>query len=249
VTGNSLRTSIPNAGNDSTDGFLAWIDKDGTPHDDWITGNNLHAVACGLAGHDQSAEILDRLEEHRAEIEEIVPCRGRIGIFAEGLCHNRPHYYSNGGIWTLVSAPDMRARVMGDVAGALRVANLLATHPKVTDVGFYQTYDGKTGEPNNCRGLLMNNGGFIWGFFEAVLGIEVEGDEIRFRASVPKQITPARARLHFRGADFEIHWQSGRNPSASLDDKNLARSDHAFYRLILSSQPKVTYHMEIVSAE
>jgi hypothetical protein len=235
---------------DSTDGFLAWVDTDGTAHDDWITGNNLHAVACGLASREQSVKILKKLEEHRAEIEEIVPCRVRIGIFAEGLCHNRPEDYWNGGIWTLVSAPDMRARAqMGDVAGALRVANLLATHPKVTDVGFYEAYDGKTGEPNNCRGLLMNNGGFIWGFFEAVLGIEVKGDELRFRASVPRQITPARARLHYRGADFEIHWRNGKNLSASLDGKNLARSNKGFYPLSLSPQPKQTYHVEIVTEE
>jgi hypothetical protein len=235
---------------ESTNGFLAWVDRDGTPHDDWITGNNLHAVASGLASREQSVKILRKLEEHRAEVEEIIPCRVRIGIFAEGLCHNRPEDYWNGGIWTLVSAPDMRARAqMGDVAGALHVANLLATHPKVTDVGFYEAYDGKTGEPNNCRGLLMNNGGFIWGFFEAVMGIEVEGDELRFRPSVPKQVTPARARLHYRGADLEIDWRNGRNPGASLDGKSLARSDGGFYRLNLSPQARRTYHVEIVTED
>ena len=40
--------------NPNTDGFLAWVEKDGTRHDDWITGNNLHAVACGLADHEQA---------------------------------------------------------------------------------------------------------------------------------------------------------------------------------------------------
>jgi hypothetical protein len=235
---------------DNTDGFLAWVDKNGAAHDDWITGNNLHAVACGLASPEQSAKILKKLEEHRAEIEEIIPCRVRIGIFVEGLCANRPEDFWNGGIWTLVSAPDMRARAqMGDVGGALRVATLLATHPKVTEVGFYEAYDGKTGEPNNCRGLLMNNGGFIWGFFETVLGIECEGDELRFRASVPQQITPARVRLHFRGADFEIHWQGGRNPGASLDGENLARNDNGYYQLNLSPQQKRTYRVEIVTEE
>ena len=45
----------------------------------------------------------------------------------------------------------------------------------------------------------MNNGGFIWGFMEAVMGIEMEGDQLRFRASVPRQITPARgARIRYR---------------------------------------------------
>ncbi len=44
--------------NGHANGFLAWVEKDGTPHDDWITGNNLHAVACGLASREQSAKIL-----------------------------------------------------------------------------------------------------------------------------------------------------------------------------------------------
>jgi hypothetical protein len=236
--------------NEKSSGFLAWVDPDGAAHDDWITGNNLHAVACGLASREQSGKILRKLNQHRAEIEEIVPCRVRMGIFAPGLCHNRPEDYWNGGIWTLVAAPDMRARAkMGDLAGALHVAELLATHPRVTDVGFYEAYDGKTGEPNNCRGLMMNNGGYIWGFFEAVMGIEVEGNELRFRASVPKQITPARARLHYRGADFEIHWQSGKNPSAHLDGKNLTRSDGGFYPINFCPEPKRTYHMEIVTED
>ena len=61
---------------DSTDGFLAWIEKDGTAHDDWITGNNLHAVACGLANREEGVKILKKLEEHRAEIRgnRSLPC-------------------------------------------------------------------------------------------------------------------------------------------------------------------------------
>ncbi len=235
--------------NPKTDGFLAWVERNGTPHDDWITGNNLHAVACGLADPEQSVRILKKLEVHRAEIEEIVPCRVRIGLFKEGLCSNRAEYYWNGGIWTLVAAPDMRARaLLKDVSGALRVADLLATRPKVTDVGFFEAYDGKTGEPNNCRGLLMNNGGFIWGFFEAVLGIEVEGDELRFRAAIPERITPARARIHYRGADFEVLWKIG-NPRARLNGKTLALSRDGYYRLALTPEPKRTYSVEIVIKE
>ena len=235
--------------NPNTDGFLAWVEKDGTRHDDWITGNNLHAVACGLADREQSVRILRKLEAHRAEIEEIVPCRVRIGIFKEGLCSNRAEYYWNGGIWTLVAAPDMRARaLLNDVSGALRVADLLATRPKVTEEGFFEAYDGKTGEPNNCRGLLMNNGGFIWGFFEAVLGIEFEGDELRFRGSVSARITPARARIHYRGADFEVLWISG-NPSARLDDKSISMDKDGYYRLCLTPEPSRTYSLEIVVKE
>ena len=138
---------------------------------------------------------------------------------------------------------------MGDVAGALHVAQLLSTHPKVTDVGFYEAYDGKTGEPNNCRGLLMNNGGFIWGFFEAVLGIAAEGDELRFRAAVSKEVTPARARVRYRDADFEIEWQNGPKPGARLDGKNLARSDGGNYRINFSPQPNQTYHVKIVTED
>jgi hypothetical protein len=236
--------------NENSNGFLAWVDKDGNHHDDWITGNNLHAVACGLASREQSAKILQKLNDHRAEIEEIIPCRVQIGLFEPRLCSNGPEYYWNGGIWTLVSAPDMRARAqMGDIAGALHVANLLATHPKVTDVGFYEAYDGKTGEPNNCRGLLMNNGGFVWGFFEAVLGIEVEGDELRFRAAVPKQITPARARLRYRDADFEIEWQNGPKPRASMDGNNIARSEGGYYPINFSPQPNRIYQVKIVTED
>ncbi len=40
--------------NSKTDGFFAWVEKNGTAHDDWITGNNLHAVACGLADREQA---------------------------------------------------------------------------------------------------------------------------------------------------------------------------------------------------
>ena len=232
--------------NSKTDGFLAWVEKNGTPHDDWITGNNLHAVACGLADRTQSVLILKKLENHRQEIEEVVPCRVRIGVFEDGLCSNRPDYYWNGGIWPLVSAPDMRARgLMGDVTGALHVADLLATRPKVTDTGFFEAYDGKTGAPNDCAGLLMNNGGFLWGFFEGVLGMEVRGDELRLRASVAKSILPAKARIHYRGADLELLWTIGLRPSASLDKESIPLSGGGYYQLKLMPEPERTYRVEI----
>jgi hypothetical protein len=235
--------------NSKSDGFLAWVDKDGTAHEDWITGNNLHAVACGLADRDQSARILKKLTDNRDELEEVIPCRVRLGLFAEGLCSNRPNYYWNGGIWTLVAAPDMLARAaMNNVEGALHVADLLATHPKVTEVGFFEAYDGKTGEPNDCRGLLMNNGGFIWGFFEAVLGVDVRGDVLRFRSSVPAQITPAKARLHYRGADFEVAWQTGRRSSATIDRTSLILDQHGYYSVPLKPESGRTYRVEIVQA-
>ncbi len=233
--------------NDRTDGFLAWVERDGTPHDDWITGNNLHAILLGLTDSKQSARILAKLEHQRRELEEIAPCRVRIGVFADGLCSNRPDYYWNGGIWTLVSMPDMRARAMAnDLGGALRVAELLASRLKVTEYGFYEAYDGKTGEPNDCRGLLMNNGGFLWGFFAGVLGVEIGGDELRFRALVPKQAVPARARIHYRGADFEISWKAGGTRSASLDGKAITPIEGGYYALRLTPEPGRTYSVEIV---
>ena len=232
--------------NDKTGGFLAWVEKNGKPHDDWITGNTLHAVACGLADGEQSRQILQTLESHRQELEEVVPCRVRMGVYAQGLCSNRPDYYWNGGIWPLVSAPDMRARgLMGDATGALRVADLLATRPKVTETGFFEAYDGKTGAPNDCAGLLMNNGGFLWGFFEGVMGVEVRGDEIRLRASVPKRILPAKARIHYRGADLEIRWLVGTNLSVSLDGKSIALGSDGYYQLKLTPELHRTYRVEM----
>ena len=233
--------------NEKSDGFLAWVEKNGTPHDDWITGNNLHAVACGLASPEQCVRILKRMDDNRSELENIVPCRVRIGLFADGLCSNRPNYYWNGGIWTLVSAPDMIARArMNDLSRALRVAELLSTRPKVTEVGFFEAYDGKTGEPNDCRGLLMNNGGFLWGFFEGVLGIKIDGDELRFRSSVPERLFPARARIHYRGADFDIHWNQGKYSSASLDGKRIPLSPDGYYRARLVPELKRAYKLEIL---
>lgn len=235
--------------NDKTGGFLAWVEKNGTPHNDWITGNNLHAVACGLANDRQSGQILNTLENHRPEIEEVVPCRVRIGVYADGLCSNRPDYYWNGGIWPLLSAPDMRARAsMGDVAGALRVADLLATRPKVTENGFFEAYDGKTGAPNDCAGLLMNNGGFLWGFFEGVLGIEARGDELRLRASIPPRILPATARIHYRGADFEIRWLIGPSPAGSLNGKGIALGKDGYYQLNLPPELQQSYRVELVQS-
>ena len=232
--------------NDPSEGFLAWIEKNGTAHDDWITGNNLHAVACGVADFDQSAKILACLERHRGELEEVVPCRVRIGTFAPALCSNRPDDYWNGGIWTLVAAPDMRARALrGDLSGALRVARLLATRPEVTGFGFYEAYDGKTGKPNQCRGLLMNNGGFIWGMAEGALGIEPAADEVLFRPTVPREILPVRYLLRYRGADVDISWSRHKHASAKLDGASLPQDARGFYRLNLARPSKPAYELEI----
>lgn len=232
--------------NEKTDGFLAWVEKDGIAHDDWITGNNLHAVMCGLASHKQAIAIMRNLDAHRAEIEEIIPGRVRIGLFAEGLCSNRANYYWNGGIWPLVSGPDMIARAgMDDLSGAYRVAELLSTRPKYTEHGFYEAYDGKTGEPNDCPGLLMNNGGFLWGFFEGVLGIRIHGDLLSFRDRIPQQLLPAMARIRYRGADIEIRWKAGESPLASLDGRAIAPAN-GHYSISLSPKPEQLFTLDLV---
>lgn len=231
--------------NDPSDGFLAWIEKDGTAHADWITGNNLHAVASGVTDSAQSAKILACLERHRAELEEIVPCRVRIGTYGPRLCSNREDYYWNGGIWTLVAASDMRARATsGDLAGALRVARLLATRPKVTEDGFYEAYDGMTGEPNQCRGLLMNNGGFLWGLAEGVLGMEPAADNLYFRPTVPREILPVRFLLRYRGSDIDISWARHKHAAAKMDGASISKDERGFYRLELSRPTKSSYRVE-----
>ena len=118
-------------------------------HDDWITGNNLHAVACGFASHDQSLRILRPSSvKHRAEIEEIIPCRVRLEFSRTGFAA-----IGRKTIGMAESGPSSphptcgQGPALGDVPGALRIAELLATHPKVTDVGFYEAYDGTTESP------------------------------------------------------------------------------------------------------
>lgn len=232
--------------NEKTDGFLAWVEKNGTAHDDWITGNNLHAVMSGLASHKQAVDIMRKLAANDAEIEGVIPGRVRIGLFAEGLCSNRANYYWNGGIWPLVSAPDMIARArMNDLSGALRVAELLSTRPKYTEHGFYEAYDGKTGEPNDCPGLLMNNGGFLWGFFEGVLGIRIQGDELSFRDRIPQKLLPAKARIRYRGADIDIHWKAGQIASSHLDGRPIAPAN-SYYRFRLTPKADQTLNIDLV---
>lgn len=236
--------------NTNSGGFLAWVEKDGTPHDDWITGNNLHAILLGLSDFEESSRILAKLDSRRHEIECLVPCRVRVGIYQRGLCSNRPDYYWNGGIWPLLSMPDMRARaIMNDLQGCFQVADLLATHPKVTEYGFYEAYDGKTGRPNECRGLLMNNGGFLWGLFAGVFGVEIDGEKLRLRSVVPKQVVPAKMRMHYRGSDIEFVWKAGQMHSASLNGKPINLTDQGYYSLCQSALRGRTNKIEIINAD
>ena len=199
--------------NPPTAGYLAWIDEAGIRHSDWITGNNLHAIACGLTDPAMASAILNKLDEHRAAIEDVVPCRVRLGLFKDGYCSNVPNDYWNGGCWTLVSAPDMLARQrMGDVDGALYVADRLANHVTRTPNGFFEAYDGVTGKPNQCEGLLMNNGGFLWGLFGGVLGVDFSGDEVLVADAVPARLLPAQVRVHYRRGDILINWEAATEP-------------------------------------
>ena len=208
-------------------GYLAWIDADGQPHDDWITGSNMHAVASGFAGCEQARTILATLNAHRREIEVDKPGRVRIGLFADGLCSSPPEAYWNGGAWPLVAAPILRGRArMGDLAGAVRLADRLANRTPATDRGFFEAYE-VNGKPNKCEGLLMNNGGFLWGVFAGVFGVDFRDDRLMIRAAVAPGVAPAEAMFRWRGRDVRVLWRNTRGP-ASCGGKRLT-STSGFY--------------------
>lgn len=228
VEANELRAAAQRLfWNPESGGYLAWIDKDGERHADWITGGNLHAVADGFATSEQSRVILATLDAHRQEIEEDKPGRVRIGVFADGLCSNPPEKYWNGGAWPLVAAPLLRGRArQGDLAGAVRFADRLANRTPVTKFGFYEAYEEK---PNECEGLLMNNGGFLWGFFAGVLGVDFADDCILVRSTAAPGAAPAEAFLRWHGRDVEIRWEN--SPLlATVDGRPLTAQD-GFYRI------------------
>ncbi len=204
--------------NAPTGGFLAWIEQGGTRHDDWITGNNLHAVMNGLATPSEATTILATLEAHKSEIEDVVPCRSRIGIFEAGLSSNAPDYYWNGGAWTLLAAPDMMARAShGDVQGALRVAYRLANLTSSSSTGFFEAYDGVTGASNGVLGQLMDNGGFLWGLYAGVYGLDVDDDAVLVRAEVPKSALPATSRWFYRQKIIDVTWSAAQATAVRVD--------------------------------
>lgn len=217
-------------------GYLAWIEQNGTEHDDWITGNNLHAIACGLADANQAGAIAGYLDKNRAVLEDVVPCRVRMGVFAKGLCSNPENDYWNGGCWTLVSAPDMIARRMtGNLSAAVHVADILSNKVKTTANGFNEAYHGVTGAPAHAEGLLMNNGGFLWGVHAGVFGIDTDGDTLVLSSAVPKEVLPAVVRLRYRNADLTIRWQAGEHPRLTVDGREV-KSEDGTYRLALKPQ-------------
>jgi hypothetical protein len=222
--------------NPKASGYLAWIDQDGERHADWITGNNLHAVSNGFAPPRCSRAILKTLNEHRKEIEVDKPGRVRIGVYADGLCSNPPEAYWNGGAWPLVSAPILRGRSrLGDLAGAVRFTDRLANHTPSTANGFFESYE-VNGKPNATEGLAMNNGGFLWGFFEGVLGVEFRGDRLLIRAKVAPGVVPSEIMLHWRGRDVRIRWKRTRK-AATVDGKPL-KATKGFYSVLSDGQVK-----------
>lgn len=225
--------------NKAGNGYLAWIERNGAQHDDWITGNNLHAIACGLTDAQQASAIVGYLDKNRAAIEDLVPCRVRIGAYAKGLCRDADNDYWNGGCWPLVSAPDMMARrVTGDLSAAVRVADTLANKVKTTANGFYEMYNGVTGAPNAAysEGLLMNNGGFLWGVYAGLFGIDVDGDSLVLSGNLSMEVLPAVMRMRYRNADLVIRWQGGDHARLTVDG-NEAQSEDGQYRLNLKPVP------------
>ena len=97
-------------------------------------------------------------------------------------------------------------------------------------------------------GLFVGDLPKMVAFYRDVLGVEIEGDELRLRGSVPASILPARARLHYRGADFEIQWTTGRSASASLDGKRLTL-EGGYFRPKLVPEPERTYQLEITTTK
>jgi len=224
--------------NKAGNGYLAWIERNGTQHDDWITGNNLHAIACGLADANQASAIAGYLDKNRAAIEDIVPCRVRIGTYAKGLCRDADNEYWNGGCWTLVSAPDMIARrVTGNLGAAVRVADTLSNKVKTTANGFYESYNGVTGAPNAAyaEGLFMNNAGFLWGVYAGIFGIDTDGDALVLASTVPKEVLPAVVRMRYRNVDLIIRWQPGLQAHLTVDGCEV-KSEDGHYRLNLTPQ-------------
>jgi len=222
--------------NEDSKGYLGWIDKNDVKHADWITGNNTQAIDCGLADSLKTTQIMERLNENSRRLIDIVPCRSRIDTFAYGYSSNPANYYWNGGCWPLIAAPVILAyRKTGNLNNALHVINVLSTEVARTRYGFYESYWGNDGEHNGIEGLLMNNGGVLWGFYGGVMGINVEGDALIFQDKVPGDFLPAKARIRYRGADIMVHWVLSNTSFATLNGKVINKVGTSY---ILYLKPK-----------
>jgi hypothetical protein len=92
--------------------------------------------------------------------------------------------------------------------------------------GLVEAYEEK---PNECEGLLMNNGGFLWGFFAGVMGVDFADDCLVVRSATAPGVAPAEAFLRWRGHDVEVRWEKSPMP-ATVDGRPLAAKD-GFYRI------------------
>ena len=232
--------------NEPTGGYLAFIEEDGTRNDNWITGNNLHAVWSGLANEHQSRAILNTLNTHRDILIDMVPCRVSLHTYPPGYSSNPDYYYWNAGCWTLVSAPVMLGyRHVGDALAALHVMDVLASNVVAkTELGFYESYWSNTRQNNACEGLLMNNGGILWGFHEGVLGIGVEGDTLKIQSSIPLSLLPCCATIRYRGRDLAFNWNKADSPSATINDQPI-QPTNGQYVIHADQLPNQTVHIHL----
>lgn len=231
--------------NENSKGFLGWIDGRYRKHDDWITGNNTYAVECGVANLHQTKLIMERLDENRTALIDVVPCRSRIDTFNYGYSSNPVNYYWNGGCWPVIAAPVMLAyRKVNDLEGALHVMDVLSTKVTETKFGFYECYWGNSGKHNSLEGLLMNNGGVLWGFYEGIMGIKMEGDKLIFQDNVPSKLLPAKACFHYRNAEIIVHWISSDKSSATLNNRNIEKTLNS-YILRLNPKPGEIFNLDI----
>ena len=71
------------------------------------------------------------------------------------------------------------------------------------------------------------HGGFLWGLFEGVFGVEFRGDRLLIRAMAAPGMAPTEVMLHWRGRDVRIRRLYTHAP-ANLDGKPLKAKD-GFY--------------------
>ena len=201
-------------------GFTAWIEKSGQRHEDWITGNNFHAAMCGLASAEQSNRIIQTFRAHKTELVDVVPGRVRIGLFLDGYCSDGPEHYWNGGCWVVTTGPMMIVLARrGEWSLLSDIVDRLCNRTKMDDYGFNECYNGQTGVPENAPGLYMNNGGFLWGIFAGVFGVDFDGDDLVLRTTIDAKFLPARAKLFYRGRDITFLWRKAAAVSVSVDGR------------------------------
>ena len=231
-------------------GFTAWIDNDNQRHEDWITGNNLHAVMCGLATSKQSAEIIQTLKANKKQLIDVVPGRVRIGLYQSGYCSNADEHYWNGGIWVLTTGPMMIALAkQGEFSLLSEVVDRLSNKTELDQYGFNECYDGATGVPENVSGLYMNNGGFLWGVFTGLYRVDFDGDDLTLRTKLSADCLPARAKLFYRGRNITLIWKKGGTDSVVIDGKRTHFVKTGLYRLRLPPAINVENKIEITAPE